>query len=159
MCTRPNITYALANVSHYMRNLGKEHWAIVKWLLKYLRGTLSVCIEFVLGKYVLERFIDSDMSVDANSSRSTSGYVMTFARGALSWQSRLQNIVALSITQAKYMDVVETDKDIIWMGEFIGELGMKQDQFLLHCDNQSAIHLGKDVAYHSQNKHIQRRYH
>ena len=43
--------------------------------------------------------------------------------------------------------------------EFLSELGMKQEKFLLHCDNQSAIHLAKNVAYQSQTKYIQRRYH
>ena len=34
-----------------------------------------------------------------------------------------------------------------------------RQNFLLHYDNQSAIHLAKNVAYHSRTKHIQRRYH
>ena len=45
------------------------------------------------------------------------------------------------------------------MMKFLNELGMKQERFLLHYDNQSAIHLAKNVAYHSRTKHIQRRYH
>ena len=36
---------------------------------------------------------------------------------------------------------------------------MKQEKFLLHCDNQSVIHLAKNVIYHSRTKHIQRMYH
>ena len=36
---------------------------------------------------------------------------------------------------------------------------MKQEKFLLHCDNRSVIHLAKNAAYHSRTKHIQRRYH
>ena len=45
------------------------------------------------------------------------------------------------------------------MKSFLSELGMKQEEFLLHYDNQSAIHLAKNVVYHSQAKHVQRRYH
>ena len=36
---------------------------------------------------------------------------------------------------------------------------MRQEIFLLHYDNQSAIRLAKNVVYHSRSKHIQRRYH
>ena len=43
--------------------------------------------------------------------------------------------------------------------EFPMELKMKHEKFLLHCDNQSVIRLAKNIAYHSQTKHIQRRYH
>ena len=57
------------------------------------------------------------------------------------------------------MVAVETGMQMIWMKEFIRELGIRQDEFQLHCDNQSAIHLAKNATYHSRTKHIQRSYH
>ena len=159
VCTRPDIGYAVGVVSRYMSNPGREHWAAVKWILRYLRGTLSVCLRFGSGKPTLEGYTDSDMSADADTSRSTSGYVMTYAGGAVSWQSRLQKAVALSTTEAEYMAAAEAGKEIVWMKEFISELGIRQEEFRLYCDNQSAIHLAKNAAYHSRTKHIQRRYH
>ena len=45
------------------------------------------------------------------------------------------------------------------MKEFIRELGIRQEEFRLYCDNQSAINLAKNSAYHSRTKHIQQRYH
>ena len=80
---------------------------------------------------MLEGFTDSDMSADVDSSRSTSAYVMTY--------------------------VVEARKDVIWMKNFLSELGMKQETFLLYRDNQTHIYLAKNVVYHAQTKHIQRR--
>ena len=108
---------------------------------------------------MLEGFTNSDMSGDVDSNRSTLGYVMTCAGEAMSCQSKLQKVVALSTTEAKCMAAVEAGKEFIWMRDFLSELGMKQDKFLLHCDNQSAIHLAKNANYHSHTKHIQRRYH
>ena len=80
----------------------------------------------------LDGFTDSDMSADADTSRSTSGYVMTYAGGAVSWQSRLQKTVALSTTEAEYMAAVEAGKEILWMKDFIGELGIWQDEYRLY---------------------------
>mgnify|MGYP000630292865 CR=1 FL=1 len=51
----------------------------------------------------------------------------------------------MSTTEAEYMAVVEANKEIMWMKEFIGELGIPQEEFQIHCDNQSAIHLAKNV--------------
>ena len=45
------------------------------------------------------------------------------------------------------------------MKDSIRELGIRHEEFRLHCDNQSVIHLAKNAAYHSRTKHIQRRYH
>ena len=142
-----------------MSNPGKEHWNAVKWILRYLKGTSNMCLRFGSGKPQLDGFTDSDMSADVDTSRSTSGYVMTYAGRVVSWQSRLQKTVALSTTEAEYMAVVEAGKEVLWMKDFIGELGIRQEEYRLYCDSQSAIHLAKNAAYHSRTKHIQRRYH
>ena len=107
VCTRPDIAFAVGTVSHCMSNLGKEHSVAVKWILKYLKGTSSVFLRYGSGKPLLEGFTDSDMSGDVDSSRSTSGYVMTYSGGVVSWKSRLQKVVALSTTEAEYMAAVE----------------------------------------------------
>ena len=83
---------------------------------------------------------------------------MTYAGGVVSWQSRLQKSVALSTTEVEYMEVVEADKEIVWMRDFIGDLGIQQEEFRLHCGSQSATHLAKNATYHSRSKHIQKRY-
>ena len=84
---------------------------------------------------------------------------MTYAGGVVSWQSRLQKVVALSTTEDKYMAAMEIGKELIWMRDFLSELGMKQEKFLLNCYNQSVVHVAKNVTYYSRTKHIQRRYH
>jgi hypothetical protein len=39
------------------------------------------------------------------------------------------------------------------------ELGKKQENNRLYCDNKSSIHLAKNSTFHSNTKHIQLRYH
>jgi hypothetical protein len=39
VCTRPIIAHAVGVVRRYMKNLGKEQWEEVKWILMDLRGT------------------------------------------------------------------------------------------------------------------------
>ena len=70
-------------VSRFLSNPGKEHWAAVKWILRYLRGSSKVCLCFGDGKPILDGFTDSNMAGDANSRKSTLGYLMTFARGVV----------------------------------------------------------------------------
>ena len=45
------------------------------------------------------------------------------------------------------------------MKRFLGELGCAQERYVLYCDSQSAIHLGKNSTFHGRYKHIDVRYH
>lgn len=119
VCTRPDIAHAVGVVSRFLSNPGKEHWAAVKWILRYLRGTSKVCLCFGNGKYVLDGFTDADMAGDVDSRKSTSGYLITFAGGAVSWQSKLKKCVALSTTEAEYIAITEACKEVLWMKKFI----------------------------------------
>lgn len=64
VCTRPDIAYAVGVVSRFLSNPGKEHWAAIKWILRYLRGTSSLCLCFGNGKPVLDGYTDADMAGD-----------------------------------------------------------------------------------------------
>jgi hypothetical protein len=97
--TRPDISHAVGVVSRYMENPGKEHRTTVKWVLRYLRGTSDYCITYNDGCELICGYVDSDFASDLDKRRLTSGYVFTLAGGAISWMSKLHNIVALSTTE------------------------------------------------------------
>ncbi|PHT71831.1 hypothetical protein T459_22616 [Capsicum annuum] len=99
------------------------------------------------------------MAGDVDTGKSTSGYLVTFAGGVVSWQSRLQKCVALSTTEAELIAAVEACKELLWMKRFLGELGYAQERYVLHCHSQSVIHLGKNSTFHGRSKHIDVRYH
>ncbi|CAL5417495.1 unnamed protein product [Camellia sinensis] len=157
--TRPDIAHAVGVVSRFLSNPGKEHWEAVKWILRYLKGTTKMCLCFKDAKPVLEGYTDSDMAGDLDGRKSTSGFLFTFAGGAVSWQSKLQKCVALSTTEAEYIAAAEAGKEMLWLKRFLQELGLKQEKFTVHCDSQSAIDLSKNSMYHSRTKHIDVRYH
>ena len=96
VCTRPDIAHAVGVVSRFMSNPGREHWNAVKWIMRYLRGTSSVRLGFGIGQPLLVGYTDADMAGDVDTRKSTSGYLITFAGGAVAWQSRLQKCIALS---------------------------------------------------------------
>ena len=70
VCTRPNIAHAVGIVNMYMNNLGKEHWEVVKWILRYLRGTYTHALCFEGSYTILHGYVDSDMAGDKDNMRS-----------------------------------------------------------------------------------------
>ena len=89
VCTRPDIAYAVSVVSHFLSNPGRQHWEVVKWVMRYLRGTSNLKLTFGSGKLVLVGYTHSDMVGHVDNRKSTSCYFMTFSGGSMSWQSRL----------------------------------------------------------------------
>ena len=77
----------------------------------------------------------------------------------MSWVLRLQNVVALSMTEAEYVAVTEACKELIWLNEFLIELGKEQVTLSLHSDSQSVIDLANNLVYHDRTEHIDVRYH
>jgi hypothetical protein len=57
--------------------------------------------------------------------------------------------VSLSTTEAKYIAAVAACKKVLWMKNFLQELGMEQEKYNLFCDSQCVIHLAKNSSYHS----------
>jgi len=77
----------------------------------------------------------------------------------MSWKSRLQKCVALSTTWAKFIAATEASKEMLCQNKFLEELGFKQKSYALFCDNQRAVHLGKNSSFHFRLKLIDVRYH
>ncbi|XP_049381203.1 retrovirus-related Pol polyprotein from transposon TNT 1-94 [Solanum stenotomum] len=115
VCTRPDIAHAVSVVSRFLDNLGKEHWEVVKWILRYLRGSSDECLCFGASDPILKGYIDVDMPGDLDNRKSTTGYLFIFSGEAISWQSKLQKCVVLSTIKAEYIAATEADKELIWL--------------------------------------------
>jgi len=83
VCTRPNIEHVVGTVSRFLSNPSREHWNVVKWILRYLHGTVDMRLCFGGDKPTLVGYSDSDMVGDIDFRRSTSGYLIKFVGGAM----------------------------------------------------------------------------
>ena len=117
--TRLDISHVVGVVRRFLANPGEAHWEEMKWIFRYLRGTSRVCFCFEESKPSLEGYTDFNMAGDLDCRKSTSGYLFTFAGGAISWQSKLQKYVSLSTTEADYIVASEDGKEMLWMKRFL----------------------------------------
>ena len=159
ICTRPDIAQAVGVVSRFMADPDREHWNVVKRILRYVKGASNVALCFGGSEFVVRGYVDSDFAGDLDKRKSTTGYVFTLAGGAVSWLSKLQTVVALSTTEAEYMAATQACKEAVWIQRLMEELSHKQERTTLYCDNQSALHIARNPAFHSKTKHIGIQYH
>ncbi|XP_066375229.1 secreted RxLR effector protein 161-like [Miscanthus floridulus] len=81
--TRPDITFTVGYVSRFMEDPREDHWAAVKRLLRYVKGTVDRGIIFPkTGGSMLQLtvFSDADMAGDIDGQRSTSGVLVFLGR-------------------------------------------------------------------------------
>ncbi|GJS97057.1 hypothetical protein Tco_0804025 [Tanacetum coccineum] len=71
----------------------------------------------------------------------------------------MQSVVAVSTTEAEYVAAAQASKEAVWLKMLLEELGHEQEKITLFCDNQSALYLARNPAFHSKTKHIQVQYH
>lgn len=135
--TRPDIAFCVNNVSRFNSKHTEEHWQSALRILKYL-------------KY----------ASDIDRRRSCTGFVVKYAGAAISWHSRRQELVALSSTEAEYIALSTSVKELLWIRQLINELTNKITYPIkVYCDNTSAITLAKSDAYRERTKHIDVRFH
>ena len=79
ICTRPYLAYSISLLSKYMSNPGREHWEALKWLLRYVKGTVNEGLVYHFSKQGIEltSFVDFDYAGDKGKRRSTTAYVFT----------------------------------------------------------------------------------
>ena len=143
--TRPDITYAARMLARFNSNLGPAHWQAAKHVLRYLKVTTHHKLVYQPSTSP-EPFItysDADHGGNPDNGKSTGGYVVKIGSGVLSWSSKLQPF--LSTTEAEHISAIEAGKEILWMCQFMGELGNDiSGPSLLRMDNQPAIAVSKN---------------
>ncbi|KAH9779667.1 hypothetical protein KPL71_007786 [Citrus sinensis] len=127
--TRPDLSYAVSVVSIYMANPGKEHWKAVIWILRYLNGTINYGLIYGTDERKevnVEGFVDSDYAGDLDKRRSLTGYLFRLSGCTISWKASLQNVVALSTTEAEYTAAADAIKEAIWLKGMVTDRGMNR---------------------------------
>ena len=159
--SRPDIAYSVGVLARFNSNPGPLHWKAVKHLLRYCKGTMDLKLVYGPGNSneFFTTYSDADHGGNSDNGRSTGGYLVTLGSGAVSWSSKLQSLVALSTTEAEYISAVEAAKEIVWMRQFLDELGYPQHgPSILYMDNQSAISVSKNPEYYGRMKHLDLRW-
>jgi hypothetical protein len=77
----------------------------------------------------------------------------------VSWASKKQNSVALSIVEAEYITAGHYCAQLLCMRQTLMDYGYKLSKVPLLCDNESAIRMAENPVEHSRTKHIDIRYH
>ena len=155
--TRPDIVWIVNVFSRFMDKPTNTHWLAGKRVLRYLQATKSRDSDFNLHGES-----DADWSGDHDGRRSTTGYFfkLGLSGGAVSWQTKKQQTVALSSCEAEYQGLAAAVQEATFLRSLLCEMGYEQSQpTIIAEDNQSCIKLATKPVMHKRSKHIDTKFH
>ena len=165
--TRPDISYAVAQVARFSSNPGMVHWKAVIKIFRYLQNTINLGIKFststienISTNINITGYADSDHGRCVDTRRSITGFLFLMSNGPICWQSKQQTSVALSSMEAEYMALCAATQEAIWLRMIMNDFNKEyNDSIIIYDDNQSCIDYTKNPTAYKRTKHIDQRYH
>ncbi|XP_019176880.1 PREDICTED: uncharacterized protein LOC109172183 [Ipomoea nil] len=159
--TRLDLCYAVNRSCQFMHTLTVEHWAMVKRVLRYIKGTLDYGLRLSCSPTAsIHAYSNSDWAGCLIDWKSTSGYAVFFRTNLIFWLSRKQRTVARSSTKAEYKALADVAAEVTWVVSLLRELGLHTGQpSTLWCDNLGATYLCANPVFHARTKHVEINYH
>ncbi|UYV72143.1 hypothetical protein LAZ67_9001953 [Cordylochernes scorpioides] len=160
--TRPDIAYITSKLSQYSRQPKQMHWAAIKRVMRYLRGTIDLGVKFEREKTgILKSYTDASWST-THDGKSYGGYVLKLGEATIDWKSSKQPLVALSTMEAEMIAACESCCQIKWIINLLRELeewNFMEKPTAIYTDSQSLINWISSPKQSSRCRHINRKYH
>ena len=164
--TRPDLSYAVAQVARFSSNPGIVHWKAIVKIFRYLQGTINLGIKYTLpvttesNTLIIKGYCDSDHGRCTDTRRSITGFLYMMSSGPISWQSRQQVSVALSSMEAEYMALSGATQEAIWLRMILKDFNTNiNESILIYEDNQACIDYSNNPTSYKRTKHIDQKYH
>ena len=155
--TRPDVCFAVNQVSQHMQAPKMHHWNMVERILRYLREAPGQGVWMGCNKSTeIVGYCDADWAGDRIDRRSTTGYCTFIGGNLVTWKSKKQKVVSCSSAEAEYRAMRKLTSELIWIKGLLKDLGIETTTpITMHCDNQAAIHIASNSVFHERTKHIE----
>ena len=163
--SRPDISNAVRELSKCMDGATPTEIKDLRRLLRFIsnKKDYGLKVEPLYpnnNKWTMRLYSDSDWGVDKNNRHSISGYVLFLMNVPILWKSKMQRIVSLSSSEAKYYALAEAAKDIKFIVQILESIGIIiQKPIIVHVDDVSAIFITENASATARTKHVDIRYH
>jgi hypothetical protein len=162
VCTRPDIAFAISQLSRYTSNHGSGHWSALMHVIRYVKGSKGLGVTY-RGNTQLFPCLYSDASYasDVDSSKSVSAYISYVGGGPVSWRSKLQSTTALSTCESEYIALCAAAQEAVHLKHLFLELvpEVRDTPVVIYEDNKSTIDISKNTSLHEKQKHVKVKYH
>jgi ribosomal protein L24 len=110
--------------------------------------------------WAIKSYSDSDYCADKETRRSITGFIVYLMGVPISWKSKGQRGVVLSTTEAEYVAISETVREIKFIIQILESMALIIEYpVIVHVDNVGAIFLANNRTTGERTKHVDIRHH
>ena len=81
---------------------------------------------------------------------------MFVGENLVSWKNKKQKVISRSGAESEYRAMAQSICEIMWLHQLLIEVGIETPvPAKLWCDNQVALHIASNPAFHERTKHIE----
>ena len=144
--TRPDISFAVSTLGCHSQKPTVRHWAGVKHLFRYLRGTEDLGLLY--SRKGATRFVgyaDAGYKSDPKSGKSQTGYIFLKNGAPVSWKFVKQSVTATSTNHAELIAFHEASRELVWLRTveriITSQVGIEIDKepTVIHEDNSTCV--------------------
>ncbi|KAJ9557446.1 hypothetical protein OSB04_012060 [Centaurea solstitialis] len=153
--SRPDIVFSTGFYARFQCDPRESHLSAAKRILRYLKGTPDFGLWYPKDSgFELIAYTDSDHAGCKLNRKSTSGACQFIRDKLVSWSSRKQNCVSLSMAEAEYVVASCCCSQVLWMQTELSDFRYTMQRIPIYCDSKSAIQITENPVQHSRRKHI-----
>ena len=164
LSTRPDIAYAVCSLARFSHNPGRQHWAGVKSVIRYLYHTRDRGLNYRRGhpdldwtKFSPNSFSDASYN-DSDDGRSTIGFAVFLNDHVVSWKTKLPKAVAQSVFEAEWHALNAAARESSWVCDVLVHMhGKALDPVRMYVDNKACLER-LDDGVTDGNKHFRPKY-
>jgi hypothetical protein len=176
--TRPDISYAVHQCARFSQDPKKSHAEAVKRIVRYLKATQDKgLIIDPKPDHSFHCYVDSDFCGlwhkkaardNPMTSKSRTGYIITYAGCPIVWGSKIQTQTSLSSTEAEYVAISTAMREQIPLLDLLKEvkahkIPIQYGPTTVYCkvfeDNAGALEMARLPKIRPRTKHINVMYH
>jgi hypothetical protein len=174
---RPELSCIVHQCARFSSNPKENHTEAIKLIARYLKGTVDKGLILKPTENKFKVYVDADFGGlwdkekaqdHPITSKSRTGYVVTYADCPIIWASQLQSEIALSTTEAEYLALSTSLRNTIPIMRLVKELSNKfnlplETKPTIYCtvfeDNSGAVELANVPKMRPRTRHINPKYH
>lgn len=155
MVSHPDIMFSVCLCACYQTCSKEYHITIVKRIMKCLKGTTNVELQYLKGNVcILVSFYDLDYARYKTDREKTNGMYHILENALVSWSYKKQACVTLSTVKAENIAAKSCYEQIPWLQKQLCNFSVNLGCIFLKCDNTSAINISKYMIMHLRIEHI-----